>query len=264
MNRIMNARGFPALLLMLAWLAADMATTRLLHERGTTWPDWLAAAFLGVLFGQVAIACWWLVGGQVLQVCRLSAFMLLLAAVSVAAASITDGQPSWGKWLVLLSVYATSLACVLAAAKAAGLELGQSSLLDSGRQRNLRSLQFDVAQLFSWTTASALVLAAGRWFAWPGKPFAAMLAFCLLIAAASFAVLLLANRTRLAITLLIAFALLTPTLPVLLSRTGIPPPSEGMLALLVAAQVMTIVGSLQLLRLMRVGSLGTAAAGRTV
>jgi hypothetical protein len=249
MDFCMTVHRVLSTLLVLAWLAVDAALLDTLMRQGTAWPQGLAACATGLVFGQAAVICVWLVWSPANPAVRVGGASAAFCLFSLLAAVSTGDVEARGKWLTVLSVYGGLIVLPLAAARLRGLHIRAPDVTRVSTVRRRRARQFTIAGLLTCTTCVAVLLGVWRWSAVPGKAVACIVGFCSAAALASLVALLLAGFCRAWLPIVLALGALCPLFGALLARTGVPPADLLPLVLMTSAQYVSIAGSLAVLRI---------------
>lgn len=240
------------LLLVAAWISADLALWDWTRQQGIVWPQTAAAGVLGAIFAQaalVAIGCAWSPANAALRVALAG---LSLYALASFASSVVAEPAARDKWFTLLLMQAAALGAICQA----------DALLNPGSLRSVfrsatersnetagrRRCQFGLAGLLTLTTATALALGALEWTSRPAKPLPIVAAFSWLAAVNGYVTTRLLPRPGKWASLagILLFGVLCGWL---MGRTSLPPCEPEKLMLTACVQVTLVAGSLAVCRI---------------
>lgn len=250
-------------LLASAWLAVDLALAAHLGQSPLVWPQALAAASLGLAFGQAALACAWLLWSRRSLAARLPATAAALYLCSVIASASVDGGSHAGAWLSFLLIYAGLLGAALGGLRCAGVCVvcseeglagtsGPASLSPAATlacRRGLRAGQFSLGALFSCMTAVAVPLGLSRRMELPSRSPVALLGFALCLTVAALIPLGISWRSRDVLRGALLLAALCPAVGLLFPLAAIPPKDHLALALMASVHGGSIAASVTVLRI---------------
>jgi hypothetical protein len=173
------------LLLILATVSVDLAATVMITPMRDTRPSLvLSVAFVSLPMSQIGLLSAWAALGKTPAPWRAVGLVLPLAlwsylmGISWATAGSSPAIVITSRETLYLVTEALAIVALLGTGRAAGLKLttvGEAAMSDDQEAR--RRYQFSLGYLFSWLTATAIVLAAlGYTFdlsrlATPGQPF---------------------------------------------------------------------------------------------
>jgi branched-subunit amino acid permease len=169
----MKQHLWAAMLLMTALAGLDVVALLALQMTGETWPDLLAAAALGLAFGQGSLTALYFAFGRSNIAFRAAVFVAICGAMGYLGSRAVDRE--FGMWWTLMLLTSTPLLIGGGIARLLGVQFVHDS--DTPEPR----LQFSIVWLISLTTACALLVAVARYLPPPGGRLPKLAYFCLLM-----------------------------------------------------------------------------------